>query len=657
MSPKTNPRALANAKSYVQANREKYGLDPFDERPSELTVSPELGQRVGRVYQRLPHNPNHPKVKASYEQFKRETLAQYLHLKALGVHFEPWLKPGQPYTNSQEMREDVAKNGHLFYFPTINEHEESFSGPKDNPLLERTGEVAHGYNQTYNDLFRAVHDYFGHAVHGHQFGPQGELRAWVEHAKMFSPLARPALSMETHGQNSWVNFGPHKPQGLPASQRPYAEQKTNVLPEKLYPTKLARRPKGGIYDWRESLDQAGRTPKGGWSSAQYHRNKVHDIFADYLEDNNDPRAAIVRNRMTPRAAYLKATTTDSGHNRTNLTTKMVRRYTRGRFGDRNEYNFWRHVPDPVVHRFADGTKLAVMVHRDQPYTDDVEQRIFHVAWDGPAKRWYNTVMTPEQFHQWRESFPEPERTQLELTYNNNSHTQTHDSEEDTRQKQEEYEQRQQNMSHLKGKLARKTPHRIDSPAAALHNSYTVNAQKRREIAEQIIKEAGLHPAAVRTVLAHEQGKGVRSTVLTAIQRRMDPGLAKYVAAWFGLLSREKALTVFTPHDAGHDRLHILASKLPVDEMGSYLGQAGIPKYSVEENGNGSRAFVFSPNGEYDPHVARVSGGLDASLTTYPGTGFKLGSDSGSDANSRAKFRDAITDFERSNTSASTGPTS
>jgi hypothetical protein len=77
------------------------------------------------------------------------------------------------------------------------------------PLLEKTGIWNNGRERCYNDLFRAVHDYFGQAVEGNQFGPAGEERAWLKHVSMFSPLAVKAMTSETRGQNSWVNFGPH----------------------------------------------------------------------------------------------------------------------------------------------------------------------------------------------------------------------------------------------------------------------------------------------------------------------------------------------------------------------------------------------------------------------------------------------------------------
>jgi hypothetical protein len=61
---------------------------------------------------------------------------------------------------------------------------------------------------TANEMFRAVHDFYGHAVHGNPFGPKGEEIAYGAHSQMFSPLARMAMASETRGQNSFVNFTP-----------------------------------------------------------------------------------------------------------------------------------------------------------------------------------------------------------------------------------------------------------------------------------------------------------------------------------------------------------------------------------------------------------------------------------------------------------------
>lgn len=53
-----------------------------------------------------------------------------------------------------------------------------------------------------NDMFRAVHDAFGHAGTGRGFDRHGEEAAYQAHGNMFSPLARRALATETRGQNA-----------------------------------------------------------------------------------------------------------------------------------------------------------------------------------------------------------------------------------------------------------------------------------------------------------------------------------------------------------------------------------------------------------------------------------------------------------------------
>ena len=91
--------------------------------------------------------------------------------------------------------------------------------------------------QSLNDRFRAVHDLFGHAAEGYGFGPRGEENAWIRHCHMFSAGAQKALTTETRGQNSWVNFGQHNYDSSghhlnrPLGDRPYAIQKAAFLPD------------------------------------------------------------------------------------------------------------------------------------------------------------------------------------------------------------------------------------------------------------------------------------------------------------------------------------------------------------------------------------------------------------------------------------------
>jgi hypothetical protein len=54
---------------------------------------------------------------------------------------------------------------------------------------------------------------------------------------MFSKYAQKALTTETRGQNCWVNIGRHnydssgKHKNIPLASRPYAIQKTALLPD------------------------------------------------------------------------------------------------------------------------------------------------------------------------------------------------------------------------------------------------------------------------------------------------------------------------------------------------------------------------------------------------------------------------------------------
>lgn len=232
----TDARILDDKRTYHEANGARLGLPPFDPEPSRLSLDKHLGRVTAAAFNSLRHDPHDPETKAAYDALKAETKAQYDHLVGRGVKFEPWTREGQPYANSADMARDARENRHLYYFPSASGFgtDDQF---KDHPLMEPVPGMK---GAVYNDLFRAVHAWYAHAMHGHQFGPQGELRAWHEHARMFSPLARKALTTETHGQNSWVNFGPHLRGDEGPLDKPFADQKAGILPEETHPVKLAR---------------------------------------------------------------------------------------------------------------------------------------------------------------------------------------------------------------------------------------------------------------------------------------------------------------------------------------------------------------------------------------------------------------------------------
>jgi hypothetical protein len=188
-------------------------------------VDKRRAKTIAVAYHCLPEEDSSYTVKDAYEALVDELVDQWQFIVAAGYDLEPWRQDGQPYANSAEMRKDVRENKHLYFF----------TGGEPHPYLNDEHDET-GY--TGNEMLRAVHDIFGHAAEGYGFGERGEENAWIHHSMMFSPLAQKALTTETRGQNSWVNFGPHS--HLPVTERPYADQKVALLPE-------------WVCDWKEAL--------------------------------------------------------------------------------------------------------------------------------------------------------------------------------------------------------------------------------------------------------------------------------------------------------------------------------------------------------------------------------------------------------------------
>lgn len=171
--------------------------------------------QVAKEYEGATHNPSDPEVAKSYDAFKRETLDQFKHMVGDGIKLN-FIQHDEP---AEEVHKGLAQN-------KLN----VFTGgdlPEGHPLAEDTGLVHNGHPLSYNEAFRAVHDYFGHGHYGTNFGPTGEEHAYRIHSKMYSPEAQPAMATETKGQNSFLHFGPHKKE-TPAD-RPFAPQKATVL--------------------------------------------------------------------------------------------------------------------------------------------------------------------------------------------------------------------------------------------------------------------------------------------------------------------------------------------------------------------------------------------------------------------------------------------
>lgn len=198
---------------------------------------------IADAYDRMPHDPDNCFVIAAYRSFRVQTMYQWFMMHAKNeVHAFPWVGAGQPYKNSAEMFEHIDNDRQLLFYT-------GGDLPNDHPLAAQSGLRRSGVNLTYNDIFRAVHDYYGHYLIRASFGPKGEEAAYQNHLQCYTGLARMALQTETQGQNSWFNYGEHLriprqndtgavymdipyvgTRGyLAPSLRPYAPQKANLI--------------------------------------------------------------------------------------------------------------------------------------------------------------------------------------------------------------------------------------------------------------------------------------------------------------------------------------------------------------------------------------------------------------------------------------------
>ncbi|GAA2714978.1 hypothetical protein ACFY2R_21640 [Micromonospora olivasterospora] len=203
----------------------------------------ELALRVAAAYDRAGGRPEAAAL-AGYVRFAAENLAQFRALTAAGMRVVPWRGPGQPYRDSADLRERVRRTRTLAVYLTRDGHG---PGPSTapHPLREPSPVTVDGVVFTHNDVFRAVHDLFGHVMLGNSFGPRGEFRAAWCHLRMYSRQAHPVLFAEQVGQICWFFYGPHllgadgrprrpgDPGYLPPSRRPYPEQKVTLLDGRL----------------------------------------------------------------------------------------------------------------------------------------------------------------------------------------------------------------------------------------------------------------------------------------------------------------------------------------------------------------------------------------------------------------------------------------
>jgi hypothetical protein len=181
---------------------------------SRVTANPDVGRSVARQYEAAPSFEQSavPHFTAMREETKRqfEFMTGARRHGGLGINVE--VTPHDPYGASKTEDDPMGvrsmlrdlEHGHLKVL--------SSASTGGHPL----------FTDDENAMFRAVHDTFGHAATGRSFDRHGEEAAYRSHRAMYSTVARPAMTTETRGQNSALNFG--------SNPGTFQEQKIVTLP-------------------------------------------------------------------------------------------------------------------------------------------------------------------------------------------------------------------------------------------------------------------------------------------------------------------------------------------------------------------------------------------------------------------------------------------
>jgi hypothetical protein len=157
---------------------------------AHIQADPLRGEHIAAAYLAAPVYDR--RAESAYVAFRDETVRQYEELRRTLVLS---VSATDPYDDYQAMIADVGR-GRLSVL--------SSASTGGHPFL----------SATENNAFRFVHDYHGHYMSGRDFSRHGEEAAWTRHSRMYSPLAREAMTSETRGQNSvfiWVSGGTEFP--------------------------------------------------------------------------------------------------------------------------------------------------------------------------------------------------------------------------------------------------------------------------------------------------------------------------------------------------------------------------------------------------------------------------------------------------------------
>jgi hypothetical protein len=157
-----------------------------------VAITQPATRAIGDAYDALPEFDKN--AIPAYKAMAEETGRQFDHITKPrskgGMGLDIDVTKHDPYGANDtrdivgELRHDVQNHNGIKVFAT-----ESTGG---HPFL----------TNDQNDMFRGVHDIFGHLASGRGIDRHGEDAAYQKHSAMYSPLARQAMATETRGQNA-----------------------------------------------------------------------------------------------------------------------------------------------------------------------------------------------------------------------------------------------------------------------------------------------------------------------------------------------------------------------------------------------------------------------------------------------------------------------
>ena len=201
---------VSAAESYAAENN-----IPLSRQSEYVEVDVELAKRIADAYEKMKNDPENPAVKEAYQNLINQTRAQYDTLVKNGYEFTFFDSESDPYEgNPYNAMRDLRNNKKMAVYGTYDGYGTEGITAKElsgSPMLADTGlkwkdQKGVEHIVTANDLFRAVHDAFGHGLEGSGFRARGEENAWQAHSRLFTGSAIGAMTSETRGQNFWQLF-------------------------------------------------------------------------------------------------------------------------------------------------------------------------------------------------------------------------------------------------------------------------------------------------------------------------------------------------------------------------------------------------------------------------------------------------------------------